>query len=104
MIIGLVRGAMEDVSKDILQRYGAKKEELYEKFEKELKEIHEAICSVRAISIVPSSLETAELGEEPSQLQILADAIEARLQKVKEEKEKATESMKKEKEEVLEQL
>jgi hypothetical protein len=104
MIIGLVHGAMEDVSKDILQRYGANKEKLYEKFEKELKEIQEAICSVCEISTMPSSLETVELGEEPAQLQILADVTEAWIQKVKEEKEKATESMKKEKDEVLEQL
>jgi hypothetical protein len=44
------------------------------------------------------------LGDEPAQLRILADATEARLQKVQEEKEKATESLKKEKEEVLEKL
>jgi hypothetical protein len=30
---------MEDVSEDLLQRYGEKKEYMYEKVEKELKEI-----------------------------------------------------------------
>jgi hypothetical protein len=37
--IGLVRGVMEDASKDLLQRYGMKKEELYVRVEKELKDI-----------------------------------------------------------------
>jgi hypothetical protein len=37
--ISLVREAMEDASEDLLQRYGANKEELYVRFEKELKEI-----------------------------------------------------------------
>jgi hypothetical protein len=41
--ISLVRGAMEDASEDILQRYGVKQEELYERVEKELKEIQQAI-------------------------------------------------------------
>jgi hypothetical protein len=66
--IGLVHGAMEDVSEDILQRYGEKEEDLYVKVEKELKEIHEAIQAVRAVSTAPSSSETAELGDEPTQL------------------------------------
>jgi hypothetical protein len=44
------------------------------------------------------------LGDEPTQLRRLADVMEARLQKVQEEKEKATKYLKKEKEEVLEKL
>jgi hypothetical protein len=39
--INLVHGAMENASKDLLHRYGVKKEELYEIFEKELKEIEQ---------------------------------------------------------------
>jgi hypothetical protein len=37
--IGVVHGAMEDASKDLLQRYGVKQEELYVRVEKEMKEI-----------------------------------------------------------------
>jgi hypothetical protein len=37
--IGLVHGAMEDASEDILQRYGAKHDELYGRIEKELNEV-----------------------------------------------------------------
>jgi hypothetical protein len=53
---------MEDASKDLLQRYGAKQEELYVRFEKELKEIQRAIQVSRAVSTAPSSSKTAELG------------------------------------------
>jgi hypothetical protein len=47
--ISLVHGAMEDASEDILQRYGVKKEELYGRVEKELKEVQQAIRLVRAV-------------------------------------------------------
>jgi hypothetical protein len=59
---------MEDVSKDLLQRNGAKKEELYVKVEKELKEIQRAIQAFRVVSTAPSSLEIVDLGDDPSQL------------------------------------
>jgi hypothetical protein len=95
---------MEDASEDILQRYGAKQEELYGRVEKELKEIQQAIQLIHAVPTAPSSSQIAELGDEPTQLRRLADATEARLQKVQEEKEKATEALKQEKEEVLEKL
>jgi hypothetical protein len=51
----LVRGAMEDASKNILQRYGAKQEDLYGRVEKELKEVQQAIFLVRAVPTAPSS-------------------------------------------------
>jgi hypothetical protein len=102
--ISLVRGAMEDASEDILQRYGVKQEELYGRVEKELKEVQQAICLVRAVPTVPSSSQNTELGDEPTQLRRLVDATEARLQRVQEEKEKATKALKQEKDEALEQL
>jgi hypothetical protein len=67
---------MEDASEDILQRYGAKHEEIYGRVEKELKEVQQAIRLVRAI---PTASQIAELGDEPAQLRRLADATEARL-------------------------
>jgi hypothetical protein len=92
---------MEDASKDILQRYGVKQEEMYGRVEKKLKEVQQAICLVH---VVPTASQTTELGDEPAQLRRLADATEARLQKIQEEKEKAMEALKQEKDEVLEQL
>jgi hypothetical protein len=81
-----------------------KQDELYDMIEKELSEVHKTICSVCAVPISSSSLETIELGDDPSQLHRLAYETEVRLQRVQEEKEKAIESLKKEKEEILEQL
>jgi hypothetical protein len=80
--ISLVRGAMEDASEDILQRYGEKQEELYGRIEKELKEVQQVVCLVRAVPTVPSSSQTAELGDEPTQLRRLVDATEAQFQRV----------------------
>jgi hypothetical protein len=55
---------MEDASKDILQRYGAKQQELYERVDKELKEIQQDIQLICAIPIVPYSSQVLELGDE----------------------------------------
>jgi hypothetical protein len=66
--VGLIIAVMEDASEDILQRHGVKQETLYERIEKELKEIQQAIHSSRAVSTVPSSSKIAELGDEPTQL------------------------------------
>jgi hypothetical protein len=54
-----------------------KNNELYGRLEKELREVQEDICSVFTVPTAPSSLETAKLGDEPAQLQRLADATEA---------------------------
>jgi hypothetical protein len=78
----LVHEAMEDASKDILQRYGAKQDELYGRIEKVLKELQQDICLVRAVPIAPSSPQITELGDEPTQLRILIDATEAQLHKI----------------------
>jgi hypothetical protein len=81
-----------------------KKEDLYVRVEKELKEIQHDIQVIRVAPTAPSSSKTVEFGDEPTQLRRLADATEARLQKFQEEKEQATKSLKKEKEEILEKL
>jgi hypothetical protein len=54
--------------------------------------IQQAIHSSCAVPATRSSTESVELGDEPSQLRSLADAIEAQLRRVEEEKENATES------------
>jgi hypothetical protein len=43
--VDLIIATMEDASEDILQRHGVKQEMLYERIEKELKEIQQAIHS-----------------------------------------------------------
>jgi hypothetical protein len=47
--INLVHEAMEDASEDILQRHGAKQEEIYGRVEKELKEVQQDIHLVHAV-------------------------------------------------------
>jgi len=62
--ISLVCRAMEDASEDILQRYGVKREDMYRRIEKELKEVQQAIHLVPAVPIAPSSSQIVELGDE----------------------------------------
>jgi hypothetical protein len=57
--IDLIIAFVEDDSEDILQRYGAKQEMLYERIEKELKEIQQAIHSIRVLPTAPSSSKIA---------------------------------------------
>jgi hypothetical protein len=64
--ISLVHRAMEDSSKDILQIYGVKQDELYGRIEKELKEIQQVICLDCAVPTTPSSSYIVELGNEPT--------------------------------------
>jgi hypothetical protein len=74
---------------------------MYDRIEKELKTSNK--LSIQAtVPTVPSSAESVELGDEPTQLRRLVDATEARLHRAQEEKEQATEALKQEKEEVLE--
>jgi hypothetical protein len=102
--IQLIITTVEDASEDILQRHGAKQETLFERIEKEMKDIQQALQSSCAVSTVPSSAENIELGDEPTQLHILADATETRFHRVKEEKEKEKEALRQEKEDALEKL
>jgi len=102
--IDLIITIVEEYLEDILQKHGAKQESMYDRIEKELRDIQQAIHSSRAVPIVPSSAENVELGDEPTQLQRLANATEVWLRRAQEEKEQATEALKKEKEEVLEEI
>jgi hypothetical protein len=56
------------------------------------------------VPTTPSSPQNTKLGDEPTQLRRLVDVTEDQIQKIHEEKEKATEALKKEKDESLEQL
>jgi hypothetical protein len=78
--ISLVHGAMEDAYEDMLQRYEEKKVDLYGRIERELKEVQPfvwLVCVVPTTSSMPSSSQTAKLGDELAQLRRLVDAIEA---------------------------
>jgi hypothetical protein len=66
--VNLIITVIEDTSKDILQRHEENKETLYDRIEKDLKDIQQAIHSSRVVPIVPSSIEIEELGDDPTQL------------------------------------
>jgi hypothetical protein len=85
--VDLIITVVEYASEDILQRHGEKQEMMYERIEKELQEIQQAIHSSCAVPTTPSSAKIAELEDEPAQLKRLVDATEARLHRVQEEKE-----------------
>jgi hypothetical protein len=67
--ISLVHGAIEDASKDTLQRYEEKHVELYKNIERELKEVQQVVrlvCSMPIVSSTPSSSQTVDLEDEPT--------------------------------------
>jgi hypothetical protein len=63
---------------------------MYDRIEADLKGVQQAPYSSHTVSIVASSSEVLELGDEATQLQRIVDATEAHLRQVHEEKEKAT--------------
>jgi len=93
--VDLIITVIEDSLEDILQGHEEKQETMSEIIEKEMKDIQQAIRSSRIVSTALSSLKIAELGDEPTQLQRLANEIETQLCWVQEEKEQATQAFKK---------
>jgi hypothetical protein len=94
--------AVGDASEDILQRNEAKQEAMYNRIETELRGVHQALYSSHAVSTAPFPLEEPELGDEPSQLNRLADVTEAHLHQAQVEKEQVTVAMQQAHEEVIE--
>jgi hypothetical protein len=70
--IELIIKTIEDSLEDILQRHGAKQDSMYERIDKELKEIQQDIHLTRTVSTAPSSTKTIEFGDEPTQLHRLS--------------------------------
>jgi hypothetical protein len=64
--IDLVITAVEDASEDISQKHSEKQESMYDRIDKELKDIQQAILSSCAVPTAPSSTENVELGDEPT--------------------------------------
>jgi len=57
--VDLIIATVEDTLDDILQRHEAMQETLYERIEKEIKDIQQAIYSSHVLPIAPSSSEIA---------------------------------------------
>jgi hypothetical protein len=77
-----------------LQRNEEKQEAMYDRIEVELRGVQQALYSSRTVSTTPPPSEEPELGDEPAQLQILADVIEAHLHRAQDEKDQATSALK----------
>jgi hypothetical protein len=60
---------------------------MYDHIEVEMKGVQQALYSSHAVSTTTLLSEEVELGDEPAQLRRIADAIEAHLHHVQEEKE-----------------
>jgi hypothetical protein len=85
-----------------LQRTEAKQEAMYDRIETELRGVQQALHSSRAVSTAPPPPEEPELGDEPTQLRRIADATEAHLRRMQEEKEQASVALKQAQEEIIE--
>jgi hypothetical protein len=68
--------SLQDASLEIAKKQEAKKEEMYDRIENELRGVQQAQWSSRIVATVSGEL---ELGDEPSQLHFLADTVEAHL-------------------------
>jgi hypothetical protein len=79
--------AVEDASQNILQKHEAKKDEMYDRINVELRGVQHALQSSHTVSTAPPLLEAPELGDEPTQLCRLADVTEAHLHRTQEENE-----------------
>jgi hypothetical protein len=71
--------ALNDASLEIAEKQEAKQEEVFHRIKDELQGVQQALQSSRAVSTVPLSAGTSELGDEPAQLHRIADTVEARL-------------------------
>jgi hypothetical protein len=77
---------------------------MFDRIKAEFKGVKQALYSIRAVSSTSLSLGGIEVGDDSTQLCIIANSIEALFRRVQEEKEKATEALKQAKEEALEKF
>jgi hypothetical protein len=85
--------ALNDVAMEIVQKQETKQEEMYSWIEIELQGVQQELQSKRAVSTIPMSVGTPEVGDEPAQLDQIADSVEARIQKSQDEAEQATQDL-----------
>jgi hypothetical protein len=64
--VDLLITAIEEASEEILQIHGENQESMYDRIEKELKDIKQSIHSSHAVHTTPSSAKIIELGDDPT--------------------------------------
>jgi hypothetical protein len=93
---------LNDASLEIVEKKEAKQEEVFSWIKVEIKEVHQALRSNRIVSIVPLSVETPEIQDEPSQLHWIADTVKAHLRQTQKETSQATQDLVQAQEDLLE--
>jgi hypothetical protein len=83
---GFIIAPVSDASEYILHRTEEKQKAMYDRIETEIRGVQQALQSSHAMSNIPPLSCETELGYEPSQLHKIADATEAHLSGVQEEK------------------
>jgi hypothetical protein len=93
---------LNDDSLEIAKKKEDKQEEVFSQIKVELQEVQQALRSSRAVSTVPLSTRTPEIGDESAQLHWISDTFEACLRQAHEEIEQATQALAQAHEELLE--
>jgi NTP pyrophosphatase (non-canonical NTP hydrolase) len=75
---------------------------VFSRIKVELQEVQQALQSSRAVSTVPLSARTSEIGDEPAQIHWIADTVEAHLQREQEETAQAIQALAQAQEDLLE--
>jgi hypothetical protein len=94
---------INDASKEIIEKWEGKQEQMYSQIEIALQGVQQALQSIRAISTTPFPEGTTEVGYESVHLCNIVDIVEVRLRHAQEEKAQATQALKKSQEEIIEQ-
>jgi hypothetical protein len=69
--------ALNDAMMEIVEKKETKQEKMYSQIKIEIQGVQQALQSKRAVSTAPLSVETPEVGDEPSQLHQIMDLVEA---------------------------
>jgi hypothetical protein len=85
--------SLNDASLEIAEKKEAKKEDVFNRIKDELQGVQQALQSSHTVSIVPLSVRTPELGDEPTQLHQITDTVEAHLRRAHEETAQATKAL-----------
>jgi hypothetical protein len=73
--------ALNDAALEIAEKQEAKQEAMYNRINIELQGVQQALQSNCAVSTLPLSTRTPELGDEPSQLHRITETVEAHLRR-----------------------
>jgi hypothetical protein len=85
--------AVNDASKEIVEKQEVKQEQMYNRIEIELQGVQQALQSSRTVPTAPLTAGTVEPGDEPAQLHQIVDMVEAHLRQAQEDTAQATQAL-----------